>query len=120
MESRPPLRFWEKVGLVAPERIAARAGAARRYHLTAIREARITTALRAGGYRIPDVQAAITAVRDLHDVSHSLNALDERLQAIAKRSMALLRAGAGLSELIEPGREREGRTDITSSPGPAS
>lgn len=95
------LRFWEKVGLVAPERTATRAGTARRYHLAAIREARITTALRAGGYRIPDVQDAITAIRELHEVSHSLDALDARLQAIAERTIALLRAGAALGEIIE-------------------
>jgi DNA-binding transcriptional MerR regulator len=110
------LRFWEKVGLVAPERTATRAGTARRYHLTAIREARITTALRAGGYRIPDVTAAITAVRELHDVSHSLNALDQRLEALAGRAIALLRAGATLSETIELAREREGRADILVRP----
>ncbi|MFD3745356.1 MerR family transcriptional regulator [Nocardia sp. NPDC058633] len=110
------LRFWEKVGLVAPERTATRTGAARRYHLTAIREARIITALRAGGYRIPDVRAAITAVRELHDVSHSLDALDQRLESIAERTIALLRAGATLSETIERARERAGRADILVRP----
>lgn len=99
------LRFWEKVGLVAPVRTAARAGTARLYHLAAIREARITTALRAGGYPIPDVQVAITAVRDLHDVTHSLKALDDRLEAIAQRAVALLRAGAALAEIIQPTSE---------------
>ncbi|WP_164877546.1 MerR family transcriptional regulator [Prescottella agglutinans] len=95
------LRFWEKVGLVTPDRVGTRAGTARRYTLTAIREARITAALRASGYRIPDVQKAITAVRDLDDVSHSLAALDTRVEAIARRALALLRAGALLAELIE-------------------
>ncbi|WP_026876976.1 MerR family transcriptional regulator [Jiangella gansuensis] len=95
------LRFWEKAGLVSPERIATRAGTARRYHLTAIREARITAALRAGGYRIPDVHRAITAIRELQDVSHSLSALDARLGAIAERAIALLRAGATLADIIE-------------------
>jgi DNA-binding transcriptional MerR regulator len=95
------LRFWEKAGLVAPERIITPAGSARRYHLAAIREARITTALRAAGYRIPDVQRAITAIRDLHDVSHSLGALDIRVATIAQRSLALLRAGTTLSEIIQ-------------------
>jgi DNA-binding transcriptional MerR regulator len=96
------LRFWEKAGLVAPERIITPAGSARRYHLAAIREARITAALRAAGYRIPDVQRAIEAIRDLHDVSHSLGALDARLAAIAQRALALLRAGTALSEIIQP------------------
>lgn len=114
------LRFWESIGLVAPERISAPAGAVRRYHLTAIREARITTALRAGGYGIPDVQAAIRAVRELPEVTHSLEALDERLHAIAQRSIALLRAGAGLSELIAPGLDRADRAEGAWAPGPAS
>lgn len=96
------LRFWEKAGLVAPDRIATRAGTARRYTLAAIREARVTAALRAGGYRVPDVRAAITAVRELGDVSHSLAALDARLENITERTLALLRAGTLLADLIEP------------------
>lgn len=95
------LRFWEKVGLVAPERISTPAGSARRYHLAAIREARITAALRAAGYRIPDVQRAIAAIRDLREVSHSLGTLDARVSAIAQRALALLRAGSTLSEIID-------------------
>jgi DNA-binding transcriptional MerR regulator len=98
------LRFWEKAGLVAPERVATRAGTARRYTVAAIREARITAGLRAGGYRIPDVHKAITAVRDLSDVSDSLAALDTRLQAIAQRALALLRAGTLLAGMIESAR----------------
>jgi DNA-binding transcriptional MerR regulator len=94
------LRFWEQMGLVAPERIAARAGSARRYHVAAIREARITAALRAAGYRVPDVRRAIAAVRKLQDVSDSLEALDDRVNAIAERALALLRAGAVLGEIV--------------------
>lgn len=95
------LRFWESVGLVNPERVPTAAGTARRYPVTAIREARITAALRAGGYRIPDVHKAITAVRELSDVATSLAALDARLQTIAQRTLALLRSGAILAEIIE-------------------
>ncbi|MBP2478527.1 DNA-binding transcriptional MerR regulator [Crossiella equi] len=95
------LRFWEQAGLVTPERVVTRAGTARRYPLTAIREARITAALRAGGYRVPDVHKALTAVRDLRDVTDSLAALDARLAAIAQRALALLRAGTLLAEIIE-------------------
>lgn len=96
------LRFWEQAGLVAPERVATRTGTARRYPVGAIREARITTALRAAGYRIPEVRAAMTAIRDLHDVADSLEALDARLTTIAERTLALLRASATLSEIIRP------------------
>ena len=92
------LRFWESRGLVAPVRTTTRAGTARRYPPPAIAEARITAALRAGGYRIPDIQQAITAVRELTDVSSSVAALDAHLHAIGHRALALLRAGAWLAE----------------------
>lgn len=95
------LRFWEQAGLVAPERITTRAGSARRYPVAAIREARITTALRAAGYRVPEVRQAMTAIRDLQDVGRSLEALDARLDDIAERALALLRASATLSEIIQ-------------------
>lgn len=94
------LRFWERAGLVAPQRVATRAGTARLYPVTAIREARITAALRAGGYRIPEVRAAIGAIRDLGEVDRTVAALDARLQAIAERSLSLLRAGTLLADLI--------------------
>ncbi|MQA12032.1 MAG: MerR family transcriptional regulator [Pseudonocardiaceae bacterium] len=94
------LRFWEKAGLLSPERVSTRAGTARRYPLPVIREARIITALRTAGYRIPDVRTAINAIRDLHDVGHSLEALEARIDGIAQRALALLRAGAAIVEII--------------------
>ncbi|WP_322921020.1 MerR family transcriptional regulator [Nocardioides renjunii] len=95
------LRFWEQAGLVAPERVTTRTGTARRYTVTAIREARVTAALRAGGYRIPDVQRAITAIRDLADTSDSVAALDARLDGIARRMLVLLHAGSVLADIID-------------------
>lgn len=92
------LRFWEQVGLVAPERVTSLA--ARRYPPAAIREARITAALRAAGYRIPAVQETIRSIRRLDDVDDPLAALRTRLDAIARRTIALLRAGADITELI--------------------
>ncbi len=106
------LRFWEREGLVAPERIATRAGAARRYPVTAIQEARIAVALRAAGYRIPEVREAIGAVRELGDTARSLEALDARVTTIAQRVLALLRAGAVLAEIVSvprPPRRRPAR-----------
>lgn len=94
------LRFWEKSGLVSPDRVTTRAGSARRYPLPAIREARITTALRAAGYRIPDIQKAISAIRRLQDIDQSLDALDVRINDIARRTLALLRAGTVISGII--------------------
>ena len=94
------LRFWEKAGLVLPERVTARAGAARRYPLPAIREARITAALRAAGYRIPDVQQTMTAIREVRDLGDPLSALESRVMVIAQRTLALLRAGAAIAGII--------------------
>lgn len=100
------LRFWEKVGLIVPERVASRAGAARRYPLPAIREARITAALRAAGYRIPDVRQAMTAIRQLQDLDEPLRALESRVEAIAQRTLALLRASADLADIVTTPRAR--------------
>lgn len=94
------LRFWEKVGLVVPERVTLRASAARRYPLPAIREARITAVLRAAGYRIPDVQHTMTAIRQLQDLDDPLKALESRVDAIAQRTLALLRAGTDIADII--------------------
>ncbi|MEV0251566.1 MerR family transcriptional regulator [Nocardia sp. NPDC050712] len=94
------LRFWEQAGLLTPDRVETRSGSARRYPLIAIRDARITTALRAAGYGIPEVRQAITAIRDLHDVGDSRTTLDNRLHTIARRQLALLRAAAVLAEII--------------------
>lgn len=96
------LRFWEQAGLVEPERVTPRG--ARRYPPAAIREARITAALRGAGYRIPDVQEALRAVRRLHDVDGPVRALDARVAAIARRTLALLTAGTDIVEVVRDGR----------------
>ncbi|WP_051298319.1 MerR family transcriptional regulator [Arthrobacter castelli] len=92
------LRFWEQAGLVNPERVTTLN--ARRYPSAAIREARITAALRAAGYRIPDVQHAIQSIRRIDDLDTSRAALRTRLDAIARRMLALLTAGTEITELI--------------------
>lgn len=96
------LRFWESVGLVNPGRVEAQSQTARIYRTMAIRDARITAALRKGGYRIPEVQEAIGALRELGDASRSLAALDERLEAVARRTLALFRAGSVLADMVDP------------------
>lgn len=95
------LRFWESEGLVRPERVPTPSGPARRYDLAAVREARIVAALRAGGYRIPDVRRAVEAVRDLGETAEPAAALDARIEAIAVRTLALLRAGGRLGRIVE-------------------
>lgn len=99
------LRFWEHEGLLAPERVASRTGAvsARRYPPSAVREARVIAALRAAGYRVPEVRHAIHALRGVTgpaDVADPLAALDARLDAIARRSLALLEAGHDVARLL--------------------
>lgn len=96
------LRFWESEGLVAPERVEARSGTARIYRATSIRDARITSALRTGGYRIPEIREALGALRELGDASRSLAALDARLETLARRTLDLFRACSVLADLIEP------------------
>lgn len=92
------LRFWERQRLVAPDRVTSYG--ARRYPAAAIREARITAALRAAGYGIPAVRQTIDAVRRLDGVDDPLDALRERLDAIGRRTLALLDAGAEITRLI--------------------
>lgn len=97
------LRFWERQGLVAPERVTSLA--VRRYPPASIREARITAALRAAGYRIPAVRHTLDAIRrldDLEDLDNPFDALQERLTAIARRTVALLHAGTDIARLISP------------------
>lgn len=91
------LRFWEQQGLITPER-TTRLGT-RRYPIAAIRDARIVAALRAGGYRIPAVQAVMDSVHSLK-ADDARHALQERLRTIATRSDALLRAGTDIANLI--------------------
>lgn len=102
------LRHWEREGLVAPERVATRAGThgARAYPPAAVREARITAALRSAGYPVPAVRETIAALRRLDDVAPTLAALDARLDAIARRTVALLAAGSDVARLLTGATEQ--------------
>ncbi|MBB3049669.1 DNA-binding transcriptional MerR regulator [Prauserella isguenensis] len=98
------LRFWEHEGLVLPERVTSYA--ARRYPQGAVREARITAALRAAGYGIPAVRSTLDTVRALGDVDGPVEALQGRLTDIGMRTVALVAAGADIAALlgeVEPG-----------------
>ncbi|MDT0379596.1 MerR family transcriptional regulator [Streptomyces sp. DSM 42041] len=95
------LRFWEKAELLTPERVGTRAGTARRYPVPVVREARIVAALRAAGYGVPEVRQTMHAIRKLREVEDPLTALAARVGALARRTLALLRAGSVLSEIIE-------------------
>ncbi|HOZ58308.1 MAG TPA: MerR family transcriptional regulator, partial [Nakamurella multipartita] len=84
------LRFWEQQGLLTPERTGPLQS--RWYPLAAIRDARIVAVLRAGGHRIPAVQAVLRSLRDVGDTQDLHAALSDRLRTIARQSEALLRA----------------------------
>ncbi|GAB3615746.1 MerR family transcriptional regulator [Okibacterium endophyticum] len=92
------LRFWEQQGLIAPER-SERLNT-RFYPPDAVRDARIVAALRAGGYRIPAVQAVMASLRTVHDTQDARDALQERLHNIAARSEAMLRAGTDIACML--------------------
>ncbi|MGU3586155.1 MerR family transcriptional regulator [Rhodococcus sp. C26F] len=93
------LRFWEKEGLVAPERIDRTT--VRSYSPSAARDARIVAALRAGGYRIPAVRTVMAVIGTDNDTDTARDALHERLHTIAVQSETLLRAGTDIANLIE-------------------
>lgn len=92
------LRFWEREGLIASER-TGRINA-RIYAGEAIGEARIVAALRAGGYGIPAVRSVLESLRGAAAGGDARRALEARLRGIATRSEALLRAGAGIADLL--------------------
>ncbi|MFD5769221.1 MerR family transcriptional regulator [Streptomyces sp. NPDC127049] len=92
------LRFWEQEGLVVPERVTSLR--ARRYGLPAIRAARIVAALRAAGYGIPAVRDLVVALDRLDGPGETELILRRRLDQIATRTVALLRAGADLAAVV--------------------
>lgn len=92
------LRFWEQQGLVTPDR--APGLNTRHYPLAAIRDARIVAALRAGGYRIPAVQAVMESLRTVRGTDDARAALQNRLRTVAAQSESLLRAGTDIADLI--------------------
>ncbi|HST83685.1 MAG TPA: MerR family transcriptional regulator [Kineosporiaceae bacterium] len=93
------LRFWEQEGLVLPERVTSLR--ARRYGVAAVRQARIVAALRSSGYGVPAVREVLETLHQLDGLAAAQRILDQRLNQIAERSVALLRAGADLATVIE-------------------
>ncbi|MFG2130749.1 MerR family transcriptional regulator [Streptomyces sp. NPDC048751] len=92
------LRFWEQEGLVLPERVTSLR--ARRYGLSAIRAARIVAALRGTGYGIPAVREIMGSLHRLDGLGETQRILRRRLDQIAARTVALLRAGADLAAVV--------------------
>jgi DNA-binding transcriptional MerR regulator len=97
------LRYWEQEGLAVPERVTSLR--ARRYGSAAIREARIVAALRSAGYGIPAVRGVTATLRQFHGIDETRRIMDRRLDQIAARTVALVRAGSDLAAVVEASRE---------------
>lgn len=93
------LRFWEDEGLVRPERVTSLR--VRRYGTAAIGEARIVAALRVAGYGVAAIREILGTLRRFGTSDEVDGILHERLDALAARAVALLRAGADLAEVVE-------------------
>ncbi|WP_419705026.1 MerR family transcriptional regulator [Promicromonospora sp. NFX87] len=103
------LRFWEQEGLAVPDRVTTLR--ARQYSTGAIQEARIVAALRSSGYGIPAVRDVVATLREVDGVADGAvqaeRILDRRLDQIAARTVALLRAGADLAAVLDEVWQRE-------------
>jgi DNA-binding transcriptional MerR regulator len=97
------LRFWEQEGLVRPERVTSLR--ARRYGPSAVGAARIVTALRGAGHGIPAVREIMASLDRLDGAEEARDILRRRLDRIAERTVALLRAGTDLAAVVTSARE---------------
>ncbi|WP_069385794.1 MerR family transcriptional regulator [Cellulosimicrobium cellulans] len=93
------LRFWEAEGLLDPERVTSLR--VRRYPPGAVARARVVVALRSAGHPVPAVRDLLAALDGASGVERAEGVLRERLERIAQRSVALLRAGADLAAVVE-------------------
>jgi DNA-binding transcriptional MerR regulator len=112
------LRHREAEGLVTAQRVGSLR--VRTYDVGQVGAARIVATLRAAGYGVPDVATVMAALRGAGATAQAEAALRERLDAIATRSLALLRAGADLVVVlgsVEPERSRATRATRPSVPG---
>jgi DNA-binding transcriptional MerR regulator len=91
------LRFWEKEGLVTPQRVTSLQ--IRLYDLGSIRALRIVAALRGAGYRIPAIREMLAALDDVEGRDTG-RIVQQRLDDLARRTVALLEAGADIAHII--------------------
>jgi DNA-binding transcriptional MerR regulator len=92
------LRFWEKEGLVTPRRVTSLQ--VRVYDARSIRALRIVAALRGAGYRIPAVREVLASLDALDARDATARIVQERLDHLATRNVALLEAGADIARII--------------------
>ncbi|MFF5897145.1 MerR family transcriptional regulator [Streptomyces argenteolus] len=99
LDVRPStLRFWEQEGLVTPERVTSQR--VRRYGPSAVDAARIVAALRGAGYGIVAVREIMRSLHRIDGLEEAQLILRRRLDHIATRAVALLRAGADLADVV--------------------
>ncbi len=110
------LRFWEDEGLVFPERVTSLR--ARRYGPAAIGAARIVAALRASGYGIAAAREVMGSLDRLDGLEEAERILRKRLDRLASRSVALLRAGADLAAVVTSGQGPADRPQGGGRPAP--
>ncbi|WP_448003207.1 MerR family transcriptional regulator [Agromyces bauzanensis] len=92
------LRFWEREGLVAPRRMTSLQ--IRLYDPASIRALRIVAALRGAGYRIPAVRDILASLDGAEAGEATARVLQQRLDALAQRTLALIEAGADLARVL--------------------
>ncbi|WP_407320427.1 MerR family transcriptional regulator [Isoptericola halotolerans] len=102
------LRHWEAEGLVTARRFGSLR--VRTYDVEQVGAARIVAALRAAGYGVPAVATAMAALRGTGATSPAGTVLRARLDTIAARSRALLRAGTDLADLLDT--VQHGRAEV--------
>jgi DNA-binding transcriptional MerR regulator len=93
------LRFWESEGLLVPERVTSLR--VRRYPPPAVARARVVVALRFAGHPVPAVHELLAALDGASGVERAEGVLHARLEQVARRAVALLRAGADLADVVE-------------------
>ncbi|MEU2199143.1 MerR family transcriptional regulator [Isoptericola sp. NPDC019482] len=112
------LRHWEAAGLLEPERVGSLR--ARVYGEPAVATARVVAALRAAGYGIPALRDVVAELHGLGDAADAQAALRDRLDRIADRSVALLRAGADLAAVVDnPGRAQLTEASVSRAAPPS-
>ena len=101
------LRFWEKVGLVTPQRVTSLH--VRRYDPWSIQALRIVAALRGAGYRIPAIREILASLHGFEGRDTTDQIVQQRLDHVAARTVALLEAGADIAQLIASPRPSPSR-----------
>lgn len=92
------LRFWEKEGLVTPQRLTSLQ--VRLYDQGSIRALRIVAALRGAGYRIPAIREILASLDDVDERDTTGRIVEQRIDDLARRTVALLEAGADIAHII--------------------